>query len=279
LITPGTYSTFKIGQPTTGGVLLTDGRNGAVLLPKSEWNEEPVSGRYLNAFIYQNNAGTLVATLKRPFVALGEAACLAIKSVTHAGAFADWGIGKDIFIPFKEQHEPLREGHNYVITLYWDGLSERLAGSTRLNRHLKNEDHDLEKGQHVEVLIADKSRLGVNVVINKRFLGLVYHNEFFTKAKYGETTKGFIKEIRENNKIDVGLQKEGYAAVHDGADVLLTALESNRGFLALTDKSDPEVIKSQLGISKKVFKKALGQLYRQRIVQIKDDGIHLTAGD
>ncbi len=166
-----------------------------------------------------------------------------------------------------------------MVTLYWDEKSKRLAGSTRLNRYLKNVGHEFEKGQQVDVLITEKTRLGVNVVINKRFLGLVYHNEFFTKAKYGETTKGFIKEIRENNKIDVGLQKEGYAAVHDGADVLLTALENNRGFVPLTDKSDPETIKSQLGISKKVFKKALGQLYRQRIVEIKDDGIHLTAGD
>ncbi len=279
MITPGTYSTFKVGQPTTGGVLLIDAGKSAVLLPQTEYEKEPVSGRYINAFVYQNNEGTLTATLKQPLVVLGEAACLTIKSVTQAGAFADWGISKDIFIPFKEQNQTLLEGQNYVVTLYWDDKSERLAGSTRLNKHLRNTEHELEEGEAVDVTIADKSDLGVNVVINKKYLGLVYHNEFFTKAGYGETTKGFVKALRPNNKIDVAFQKAGYEAVHDGVDVLLTALENNQGFLQLTDKSDPDIIKKQLGLSKKVFKKAVGQLYRQRLIALEENGIRLIGGD
>ena len=210
---------------------------------------------------------------------LGEAACLTIRSVTHAGAFAEWGIGKDIFIPFKEQNQTLLEGEKYVITLYWDETSSRLAGSTKLSKHLSNADHDLEEGQTVDVLIADKSALGVNVVINKKYLGLVYHNEFFTKAGYGKTTKGFIKALRPNNKIDVAFNKAGYEGVNDGVDALLTALEKNRGVLPLTDKSDPEEIKKHLGLSKKVFKKAVGQLYRQRLIALEENGIRLIGGD
>ncbi len=199
--------------------------------------------------------------------------------MTQAGAFADWGISKDIFIPFKEQNQTLLEGQKYVVTLYWDEKSERLAGSTRLNKHLRNTEHKLEEGEAVDVMIADKSDLGVNVVINKKYLGLVYHNEFFTKAGYGETTKGFIKALRPNNKIDVAFQKAGYEAVHDGVDVLLTALENNQGFLPLTDKSDPDIIKKQLGLSKKVFKKVVGQLYRQRLIALEENGIRLIGGD
>lgn len=279
LITPGTYSTFKIGQPTQGGVLLIDAHKNAVLLPHTEYDTEPISGRYISAFVYQNNDGALSATLKQPLVLLGEAACLTIRSVTHAGAFAEWGIGKDIFIPFKEQNQTLQEGEKYVIVLYWDETSGRLAGSTKLSKHLKNTDHDLQEGAPVDVLIADKSTLGVNVVINKKYLGLVYHNEFFTKAGYGETTKGFIKALRPNQKIDVAFKKDGFEGVDAGADVLLTALESNRGFLPFTDKTDPEIIKNELGLSKKVFKKALGQLYRQRLVLITDTGIRLLGDE
>lgn len=279
MIVPGTYSTFKVGQPTAGGILLIDAGNSAVLLPQTEYEKEPISGRYISAFVYQNNEGALVATLRTPLLVLNEAACLTIKSITHAGAFAEWGIGKDIFIPFKEQNQTLHEGNRYVITLYWDDTSNRLAGSTKLSKHLSNANHDLEEGQEVDVLIADTSDLGVNVVINKKYVGLVYHNEFFTKAVYGETTKGFIKALRPNNKIDVAFQKAGYEAVHEGADVVLTALEKNRGFLALTDHSSPDDIKRHLGLSKKVFKKAVGQLYRQRLIILEEGGIRLTGGD
>jgi predicted RNA-binding protein (virulence factor B family) len=129
------------------------------------------------------------------------------------------------------------------------------------------------------VIITDESDLGVNVVINNKYLGLVYHNEFFKNVAYGDTTKGWIKAIRPNNKIDVSLQRHGHQAVHDGTDIILTALENNRGFLDLTDKSAPEEIKNRLGMSKKLFKKTIGQLYRQRVITLHEDGIRLTDGE
>ena len=276
MITPGKLTVLKVGQPTEGGVLLIDAGQGAVMLPHTEYEKAPESGSYVTVFVYQNNLGVLTATLKRPLLMLGEAACLTIRSVTEAGAFAEWGIGKDIFISFKEQKVHMEEGEQYVITLYWDETSERLAGSSRLTKHLDNAEHELEEGMEVDVLIADRSDLGINVVINRKYLGLVYHNEFFSTAGYGDTVKGWIKALRPNNKIDVSLQKPGYEAVDEGAEQLLTILEKSKGFLPLTDKSDPMQINNMLGMSKKVFKKAIGQLYRQRVISLHEDGIRLT---
>lgn len=276
MITPGKFNVLKVGQPTDEGILLLSGDKGAVLLPQTEYKKQPESGTYLTAFIYQNNHGALTATLKKPFLVLGEAACLTIRSVTDAGAFAEWGIGKDIFIPFKEQKKLMQEGEHYVITLYWDETSERLAGSSRLSKHLDNSAHELEEGMQVEVLIGDQSELGVNVVIERKYLGLVYHNEFFSTAGYGDRVTGWIKALRPNNKIDVSLRKPGYEAVDEGAEQLLTILEKSKGFLPLTDKSDPMQINNMLGMSKKVFKKAVGQLYRQRLISLHEDGIRLT---
>jgi predicted RNA-binding protein (virulence factor B family) len=207
---------------------------------------------------------------------LGEAAFLTAKAVTEAGAFLDWGIDKDIFVPFKEQTMPIEEGEQYVIVLYWDEKSSRLAGSARLGRHLNNAGHDLEEGQKVNLLFGDKSDMGYNVVIDKKYLGLVYHNEVFQNVHYGEQTTGYIKAIRQNNKIDVSLQKSGFESILDGVDVVLTALEKSRGFLPLNDDSNPEDIKNRLGISKKLFKKSLSKLYRQRVITLHEDGIRLT---
>lgn len=251
----------------------------AVLLPDFEYETAPITGRYMQVFIYQNNDGALRATLKKPHLLLGEAALLRIKSVTDAGAFAEWGINKDIFVPFKEQLERMQEGKSYVIALYWDETSERLAGSSRLSRYLSNSGHDLEEGMEVNLVVADSSELGVNVVINNKHLGLIYHNEIFKKIHYGQQIKGYIKAFRPNNKIDVSLQKTGFESILDSADVVLTALEKNRGFLALNDHSAPEEISAKLGISKKLFKKALSQLYRQRVITLHDDGIRLTDAD
>jgi predicted RNA-binding protein (virulence factor B family) len=276
VLQPGTFATLKVGQESNEGVLLFDAGNHAVLLPSKEYENAPVAGRYLQAFLYQNNTGTLLATLKQPKIILGEAGLLTVKSVTEAGAFADWGIDKDLFVPFKEQAIRMQEGKSYVIVAYWDETSERLAGSTRLNRYLTNVGHEFEEGMQVNILVADSSDLGINVVIEKHFLGLMYHNEIFKPVHYGDNMIAFIKALRPNNKIDVSLQKQGYEAVDDVADELLTAIEKNKGFLPLTDKSSPEDIKAALGMSKKLFKKAVGQLYRQRVISLHDDGLRLT---
>jgi uncharacterized protein len=276
MIQPGTFHTLKIGRPTDGGILLLDAAQGAVLLPEHEYETEPVSGRYQQVFVYQNNDGALRATLKKPLVQLGEAALLTAKSVTDVGAFMDWGLDKDIFVPFKEQTVRIEEGEKYVIVLYWDSKSDRLAGSARLGRYLNNVGVDYEEGQQVSLLFGDKSDMGYNVVIDRKYLGLVYHNEVFQNVHYGDTTTGYIKTIRQNNKIDVSLQKSGIESIFDGADVVLTALEKNRGFLPLNDDSSPEEIKNRLGISKKLFKKSLSKLYRQRVITLHEDGIRLT---
>lgn len=276
MILPGTYNTLRVGAPTDGGVLLQDATSGAVLLPEQEYETTPVSGRYMQVFVYHNNEGALTATVKKPHLALGEVGFLEIKSITNAGAFADWGIARDVFIPFKEQTQPLFEGQKYIFFLYIDETSGRLAGSMRLNKHLNNDEQDLEVGDSVELLIGEKTDLGVNVIVNGQYLGLIYHNEIFKDINYGEKTRGFVKELRPNNRIDISLQKLGYESVTDGSHEILTLMEKNRGFLGLTDASSPEEIKAKLGISKKMFKKAIGQLYRQRVITLHPDGIRLT---
>jgi predicted RNA-binding protein (virulence factor B family) len=192
----------------------------------------------------------------------------------------DWGLEKDLFVPFKEQARPMEKGKRYLVYMYIDEKTNRLVGSSKTNQFLKNEELTVEKDEEVELIVSHITESGINVIINETHKGLIYKNEVYNDSiRTGDRIKGYIKAIRPDNKIDVSLEKPGYEKVEPNAEKILDELRASRGFLRLTDDSHPEDIKTVLKMSKKTFKKAIGALYRDRLIEIKEDGIYLKKDD
>ena len=197
--------------------------------------------------------------------------------VNQIGAFMDWGMEKDILVPFKEQARPMEKGKRYLVYLYMDEKTNRLVASSKTNQFLKNENLILEKGEEVDLIVSHITDLGINVIINEQYKGLLYKDEVYDDAiRTGDRMRGYIKTIRPDNKIDVSLQIQGYQSIEPNADIILDELRASRGFLRLTDNSHPEDIKTVLKMSKKTFKKAIGALYKEKLIEIKEDGIYLV---
>lgn len=272
----GIKNTLRILRGTTVGFFLGDDEENDVLLPKKYIPEDAVVGDDIEVFIYRDSEDRIIATTLEPKIQLNEFACLQVRSVTGIGAFLDWGLEKDLFVPFREQNKKMEEGKWYVVFLYLDEETDRLVGSCKVNRYFEKENIDLEIGQEVDLLVFEETDLGLNAVINNKYKGLIYENEIFQRVKIGTCTKGFVKNIREDNRIDLSLQKQGYENVEPNAQRILEKLKANNGFLDVTDKSDANYVMYQLEMSKKTFKKAVGALYRQRIIRLEDDGIYLV---
>lgn len=272
----GIKNTLRILRGTTVGMFLGDDEDNDVLLPKKYVPEDAMVGDDIEVFIYKDSEDRIIATTLEPKIQLNEFACLQVKAVTAIGAFLDWGLEKDLFVPFREQNKKMEEGRWYAVYLYLDEETERLVASCKVNRYFEKENIDLQIGQEVDLLIFEETELGLNAVINNQYKGLIYENEIFQRIKVGTRTKGFIKNIREDFRIDLSLQKQGYANVEPNAERILEKLKANNGFLDITDKSDANYVMYQLEMSKKTFKKAIGALYRQRIVRLEEDGIYLV---
>ena len=221
--------------------------------------------------------GTPSAISRQPAAEPGQVAWLEIVDVNQLGAFADWGLPKDLFIPFAEQHQPLRRGDRVLVKIYLDKL-ERVTGSTRIDYWVKDDASGFAPGQEVSLLIADRTELGVKAIIEHRSWGLLYGNELFRQLHKGQCVTGYIKQIRADGKIDLSLEKPGFSKdrLDSLAGRIIDRLEAGDGFLPLTDKSPPEAIHAGFGVSKKVFKQALGALYRQRRITLHADGIRLA---
>lgn len=272
----GEYNTLKAARYTSVGLFLEDESGESVLLPMKWVPEGTKEGEELEVFIYLDNEQRPIATTLKPKATVGEFTSLEVRQMTKLGAFLDWGLEKDLFVPFKEQHEKMQAGHSYPVFIYLDEKSERIVGSSKIDKYTQPADEDLEEGQEVDLLIGYPTDLGYKVIIDNYYSGLIFKNEIHRKIKTGDETKGYIKSIREDGKIDVVLEKPGYASVEPNAQHILDKLRENDGFLPLHDKSDPEAIKAQLGMSKKVFKKAIGSLYKQKLVVIEENGIKLV---
>lgn len=279
MIEIGKYNTLEVVRETKSGLYLGDGEGQEVLLPGKFIPKDTKTGDKIQVFIYKDSEDRLVATTQQPKLVLHQFAFLRIKTVNAYAAFADWGLEKDLFIPYKEQPQKLIPDKSYLIYLYLDEQTDRLVGSANVRRFLKNETLTVREGEEVEMLIWESTDLGYNVIINYLHLGLLYKNELFVPVQIGEIRKGFVKKIRPGNKIDVQLQKSGYESIEPNADKILQALKANHGFLALHDDSAPEEISRQLEMSKKTFKKAIGLLYKRQIIKITEDGIYLNEED
>ena len=278
MIQIGEFQQLIIDRDTSVGFFLVDEENTEdVLLPNKYITRDMKVGDKIEVFVYNDSADRIVATTERPLITLNKFAFLTAIQVNQVGAFMDWGLEKQLLVPFKNQPKNLEEGKRYLIYLYEDKDSDRLVGTAKVDQFLERtvENNELEVGQKVHVLIKQFTDLGATVIINNQFLGMLYESDIFKKLYIGDRTEAYIQKIREDGKIDISLQPIGIASIEPNADKILRALQRNHGFLPFTDKTDPAEIKDEFEMSKKLFKKAVGSLYKERMIEIKDDGIYL----
>jgi hypothetical protein len=271
----GVYHTLKIDRETKVGLFLVN-ETDDVLLPNKYVPNDFTIGDDLTVFVYLDHEERPVATTLKPLITLNSFAVLKVNYINKFGAFLNWGMEKDLFAPFKEQARPMEKDKRYIVTMYLDKQTGRLAASSKINQFLDKEPLDIEVGQEVDLMVSHITEIGINVIINGKFRGLAYQNEVFETVSPGYKTKGYIKTIRPDGKIDVSFQKQGFEAIDDSSQQVLEALKQNDGVLRLNDNSHPEEIKSVLKMSKKTFKKAIGSLYKQKLIDINNEGIQLV---
>ena len=271
----GKYNYLTIERVTSVGMFLSDVEGEEVLLPNQYITDDMQVGDQIKVFVYLDSEDRPVATTQTPKIIRNEFAFLEVKDVSEYGAFLDWGLIKDLFVPFREQPKPMEIGEWHVVFLYLDQKTQRLLASAKIDKFLETDRLTVSEGEEVDVLVWQKTDLGYNVVVNQYHKGLIYANEVFQPLEIGDSLKGYVKKIREENKLDISLQKTGYEVVEPVAKQILEEVKKGKGFLNLSDNSSPEDIYKRLKISKKVFKKAIGGLYKQGIIRIKEDGIYL----
>src|SRR5690554_5449574 len=277
MIKLGEYNTLTILRETEPGLYLGDDEDNVVLLPHKYKPEEYEIGQELKVFVYLDNEERPISTTLDPFLELNTFGYLHCSAVTEFGAFMDWGLEKQLFVPFKEQARPMKQGSWYIVYLYLDEKTNRLVGSSKTNNFLQNDTLTIEPFEEVDVLVTHITEKGANVIINGLHKGLIYVEDIFEDIRSGDKIRAFVKNIREDNKIDIVLQKPGYKSIEPNANYIREELEAAGGFLPLHDKSNPDEIKNQLGMSKKSFKKAIGTLYKDKQIVIKEDGIELSS--
>lgn len=275
----GKYNTLTVVKVVDFGVYLDGGEWGEILMPKEYVPANCFPDDEVNVFVYFDSEDRIVATTEVPAIQVGEFAYLRVVAVSQVGAFLDWGLRKDLLVPFREQRDPMVEGKFYLVYAYEDKASHRIAASTKIDKYLDQIFPEYEPKQEVDLLIARKTDLGYAVIINNEHWGLVYDNEIFQPLKIGQRTKGYIKAIREDEKLDVSLQAPGYAKIEGLAGVVLAKLKDYNGVLDLSDKSEPEEIYRVFGCSKKNYKKALGTLLKQGFIEISDKEVRLKSED
>lgn len=272
----GQKNCLRIVKSVDFGVYLDGGEHGEILLPRRYLPETWAVGDKLDVFIYLDSEDQLIATTQRPRIMVGQCAYLKVKEVNDFGAFLDWGLSKDLLVPYSEQTTKMKEGNDYVVYCYLDEDSERIAATTKLHLYLDEDGDDFELGQAVSLLICGRSDMGYKAVINNTHLGLVFKGDAFKPLKYGMKLDGFIKAVRNDGRIDLCLQLPGQEAKKDLADQVLDHLKAQGGVSALTDKSPPEEIYKQFNVSKGSYKKVLGALYKRRMIVIEKGQIKLA---
>ena len=273
----GEINELTILRETSVGLFLGDDEDNDVLLPIKYMPENFEIGDKLSVFIYTDSEDRVIATNLVPKISLNEFAFLQVNAIDQVGAFMDWGLEKDLLVPFKNQNRKMEKDRWYVVFMYLDPESNRLVGSCKVNRYLKPDKVELEIGQQVQILVWESTDLGLNVIIENKYRGLVFRNEIFQKVYLGDVLSGFVKNIRdEDNRVDISLQQQGYQNVEPNSRRILDLLKQKNGFLKLSDKSDPEDIHDELEMSKKTFKKAIGALFREQRIRIEEEGIYLV---
>lgn len=276
MIKIGKINQLNVVKQQGANLYLGSGGSNKVLLVDKKPPANCQVGDSLSVFVYVDNEGHLAATTTLPFAQVDEIAYLKVVSLNYVGAFLDWGLAKDLLIPFSEQHHELEVGKSYLVKLFLDE-QHRVVATTKIDKFISDTaDEELSEGQQVELLIADKTDIGVKAIVNHRYWGVLYANELFQAVSKGQKLTGYIKQIREDLKIDLSLQLQGYVKkVLPLTETILNALKANNGVLMLSDKSPPEAIYTAFGVSKKVFKQAIGALYKQQKISIEKNSIEL----
>lgn len=272
----GRYNQLEIVKEVDFGVYLDGDEDGEILLPLKYVPEGSAPGDILNVFIYLDMEERLVATTQQPYAQVGDFACLEVAWVNEYGAFLDWGLMKDLFVPFREQKVKMQKGRRYVVYVDLDEESYRIMGSARVERYLSRERADYLPGDEVEVMVWQRTDLGYKVIVDNKFGGMLYHNEIFQQLATGMKLPAFVKQVRPDGKIDLELQQAGFRKVDDFAEVFLQFIKDKGGRTSINDKTDAETIYDTFGVSKKTFKKAVGELYKKRLIVLEDGGIRLA---
>lgn len=271
----GNYNQLAIARITVSGAVFNSDA-GDILLPLRLLPKGVEAGSLLDVFVYVDSDGRLTATTRKPRAVVGEFALLKVKEATTVGSFLDWGLEKDLLLPFGEQNDPVRRGDQVLVRVFLHS-SGRIAASAKLDKFITPVDGTLSEGAEVDLLVYACTDLGAKVLINNSFGGLIFNTEFVVKPACGERLRGFVKKIRDDGKVDVTLRKGGALEAAGDREIILAALAAHNGFLPLTDKSSPESIAGLLRLSKKSFKKAVGGLYKEGVVTIAPDGLRLRS--
>ncbi len=275
MVEVGKINTLEISRHSDFGLLFDGEELGEILMPKryvsATWNP----GDKVEVFVYLDSEDRLTVTTEKPKATVGEFALLRVKELTNVGAFLDWGMPKDLLVPFREQRIKMREGESYIVHIYFDRVSGRIAASSKLDKYLESSDRFYKTGDEVDLMIWQKTDLGYKAIINNERWGMVFHNEVFQALQRGKMVKGFIKQVRADGRIDLCLDKPGYEKVTLLTDKILTYIKDQGGFMPITDKNPPEEIYGLFGVSKKTYKKAIGALYKQRMITFEKGGTRL----
>lgn len=274
MLKAGRIHRLTVSRITEHGLYLQDEEQNEVLLPNRYTSLADQVGNEKEVFIYHDSEDRLVATTETPTIKVGEAACLKVVDKSVHGAFLDWGlVGKDLFLPNRNQQGGILAGHSYIVYAYEDNITGRCVATCKLKSFIDNEIISVKVRDEVDVLIASESPIGYRVIINNRHWGMIYRNQLFRKVAIGERAKGYVRRITDDGRIDVSLQQQGYAQVNDSVEVLRELLQRNGGFLPINDNSDPQEVARITEMSKKVFKRCLGVLLKSREVEQTEEGI------
>ncbi len=272
----GNYNELEIAREVDFGMYLTS-EDGDILLPRKYIPEGAKVGDTVRVFVYRDSEDRVIATNLTPKATVREFACLTVKDSTTIGAFLDWGLEKDLLVPLHHQKEKMTPGRKYCVYVYLDETTDRIVATTKIGKYLQNENIELTENQAVDLLVAGFTDIGIKVIIDQRYTGMLYKNEVFQDISVGDKLKGYVKAIRPDSKIDVTLRQGGGGLneVSESAEKIMAILQKAKGYLPLSDKSNPEEIYSMLGMSKKTFKRAIGSLYKAGKIEIAEDSISL----
>ncbi len=276
----GKLNKLKVVKNVDFGIYLDGGDDfGEILVPKRYLTQDYSPDDIIEVFIYYDSEDRIIATTQIPYATTDQFAFLNVAAVNSVGAFLDWGLQKDLLVPYSEQKDKMKTGKSYLVYVYLDDNTKRITASSQLEKFIDNEQSSFNEGEKVELLVYEETDIGYSTIINNTFHGILYRNEVFQKLKKGEVTTGYIKKIRYDKKIDLTLYKPGYEKINDLSGPIIEMLQKEGGFIPVTDKSSPDTIYKLFGISKKNYKKSVGLLYKKKIISIESTGIRLKTAE